>query len=123
MTERFVKISVMQDAKNRFIMNQSIETFLVNMLKDYLRADYSLYEGAPDKQEFAANSLSLAIAALIVACRSDEAIWEESEKTLFGSGRRLSRLGAYLLSVVTNYDKMSVYEINHIIELAQQKVG
>ncbi len=122
--KRIQQIDPIKDSFLRFEQRQSLQTFMVNTLKDYLRTEYHIYEQAKDKDEFARALLQTAMGAIVLSANVPvnlTTLWE-SVPTPIGNGRRPTRFGSWLCAAISNYNRMSVEEVAEVVRLARAKV-
>lgn len=121
MIKRLMPIDPIKDATTRYQMNQTPTTFLVNLLKDYIRSDFNFYDDFVDKDVFCMELLGIAVKDLQIAGANSPLVWD-SVDTYFGATRKLSKFGNYLTNIIGLHQHLSDLDLQYIIRLARQKV-
>jgi hypothetical protein len=118
---RLTHIKPISDAATRYEMKQLADTFVINMLKDLLRANYEAYQKAGNKQAYCLDLITFGFAQIWTIGANDDRIWN-TNATPFGNERVISKFGSYLLNVHRRYSEWSVTYLLSVVEAARAKV-
>jgi hypothetical protein len=114
-----MQIKPLSDAALRYEMGQTAQTFVLNMLKDYLRANYD---------EFQSNDHKITYCLGLIE-HGFNAIFAEGERvfvvrhTPFGDERVLTKLGTYIWNIYRAYRNMGAEQVIYIVDTAVERVG
>lgn len=122
MKEHFQKLDLIRDAATRMETGQLTQSFVTNMLKDLIRANYTEYLSLDDKDGYCLVLIELGFKQMFGQGQNDNRIWK-SVQTSFGVQRTLTKLGNFINNVYRLWSDYAEGEIAVVIADARKKVG